>query len=67
MRVAGESTAPLVEDHMKVRIGVPTYKLAYETGSEDLILHVWDKESNEMLSRARAREEERRRIVHSSF
>ena len=67
MRVAGESTAPVVEDHMKVRIGVPTYKLVYETGSEDLILHAWDKESSEMLARARAREEERRRVAHSSF
>jgi len=40
---------------------VPSYKLVYEAGSEDLVLHDWGKEGEEMQVRARLRDEERRR------
>lgn len=67
VRVAAEGTAPLVEDHMKVRINIPSYKLVYEEGCEDLVWYRWDKDTEEMQNRARLREEERRRIVQSNF
>ncbi|KAF8971663.1 hypothetical protein BDZ97DRAFT_1135733 [Flammula alnicola] len=61
MRVAEEGTASLTEDHMKIRVSVPTYKLVYEDGCEDMIWHGWEKETGEMMARSRVREEERRR------
>ncbi|KDR85669.1 hypothetical protein GALMADRAFT_234672 [Galerina marginata CBS 339.88] len=61
VRVAEEGTAPSVEDRMKIRVSVPTYKLVFEGGCEDMIWHDWGKEGEEMLGRAQVREEERRR------
>ncbi len=46
---------------MKIRLDAPTYKLVYEAGSEDMIIHDWGQDEEEMRARARQREEERRR------
>ncbi|KAF9531885.1 hypothetical protein CPB83DRAFT_760648 [Crepidotus variabilis] len=61
VRMAEEGTAPLVKDRMRIRICLPTYKLMYEAGSEDFIVHDWGKDEEDMSVRARKREEERRR------
>ncbi|KAF8910078.1 hypothetical protein CPB84DRAFT_1673093 [Gymnopilus junonius] len=61
LRVAEEGTAPLWEEGMKIRVSFPAYKLVYEEGSEDMVWHDWGKEQGDMVSRARLREEERRR------
>ncbi|KAL4269176.1 Transcriptional regulatory protein Sin3-like protein [Pleurotus pulmonarius] len=45
-----------------IRIGLPTYKLMYEFGTEDWLMHVWCAEELATLrERARARHEERKR------
>ncbi|KAF6754256.1 transcription regulatory protein [Ephemerocybe angulata] len=52
----------LREDHTRVRISLPTYKLVYENGCEDMLVRRWSGEEGEMLrERARARSEDRRR------
>ncbi|KAF8167408.1 hypothetical protein B0H34DRAFT_644805 [Crassisporium funariophilum] len=61
VRVADEGTAPVLEDHMKIRVSVPMYKMVYEGGSEELIWHDWGKQEVGMRERGRIREEERRR------
>lgn len=55
-----EGIASIGEDNMRIRIHPPTYKLVYEAGSEDFIWHDWDNDE-EMIVRARLRDEERRR------
>ena len=60
LRVAGETL--FMEDHMKVRVSVPSYKLVYEAGCEDFIWHRWRKEVGELETRAKGREEERRKL-----
>lgn len=60
--MADEGTASQVEERLKIRISLPTYKLVYEAAGEDIVWHRWQKkDEDEMLERARVREEERRR------
>jgi hypothetical protein len=56
-----EGTAPSVDDHMKIRLTAPAYKMVYEAGSEDIVRHEWGQDGEEMRVRARQRDEERRR------
>jgi paired amphipathic helix protein Sin3a len=55
---AEDGTAPVVDDHMRVRVSVPSYKLVYEAGCEDFI---WRNEGGILETRAMGRDEERRR------
>ena len=49
---------------MRIRVSVPSYKLVYEQGSEEMIWRALPGREIEMLKmQARAREEERRRSV----
>lgn len=59
--MAEEGTAPLTEEGMKIRVSLPTYKLLYEEGSEDMVWHDWGRDREDMVARARLREEERRK------
>lgn len=60
--MADESTASMVEERLKIRMSLPKYKLVYEAAGEDMLWHRWQKkDEDEMLERARARDEERRR------
>jgi paired amphipathic helix protein Sin3a len=43
---------------MSVRVGLPSYKLMYESGTEDV---QWRGQSAELRGRAAGREEERRK------
>ncbi|KAF9567836.1 hypothetical protein CPC08DRAFT_680594 [Agrocybe pediades] len=61
VRVAEEGTAPSIEGRMRIRVSVPAYKLVYERGSEETIVHRWEKEGEDLGERARRREEERRK------
>jgi len=61
VRVAEEGTAPSMEGRMRIRVSVPAYKLVYEQGSEEVLVHRWEKEAETMIQRARTREEERRK------
>ncbi|PPQ64081.1 hypothetical protein CVT24_008894 [Panaeolus cyanescens] len=63
MRVDDEGTAPLVSNLLRIRIGLPGYKLVYEDNGEDMIVHYWDdKEEGRLIERARRRENERKKI-----
>jgi len=63
LRKNEEGTAPSVDDHMKIRISAPAYKIVYEAGSEDMVRHEWGQEEEEMRARARQRDEERKRSI----
>jgi hypothetical protein len=63
LRKNEEGTAPSVDDHMKIRISAPAYKIVYEAGSEDMVRHEWGHEEEEMRARARQRDEERKRSI----
>ncbi|EAU92595.2 transcription regulatory protein [Coprinopsis cinerea okayama7 len=59
-----ESTASTLtrDDQTKIRIGLPSYKLVYESGCEDFISRRWNAEEGAMLrERARASSEDRKR------
>lgn len=56
-----ESTASVTK-HMRVRISLPSYKLVYESGSEDVVWNGRSREAEAILKeRSRSREEERRK------
>lgn len=55
------STAPFIDDHMRVRVSVPSYKLVYEAGCEDFVFHRWRNERVILETRAKGRDEERRK------
>lgn len=62
LRDAAEgSTALFIDDHMKVRVSLPSYKLVYEAGCEDFIFHRWRNEGVILETRAKGRDEERRK------
>lgn len=58
-----ENTAPGTK-HMKIRVSLPSYKLVYERGSEEVM---WRRrggaEEAELRVRAQGREEERRKSI----
>ena len=57
-----EDTGLSTDKHMRIRISLPSYKLVYECGTEDLILRCRSMEEERMLTeRSQMREEERRR------
>ncbi|KAF9469764.1 histone deacetylase complex, SIN3 component [Collybia nuda] len=55
---SGEDTALRRGNHMRVRVGLPTYKVMYESGTED---GHWRAQSGGLRGRAVVREEERRK------
>jgi len=59
VREAAEDTA--IDDHMRVRVSLPSYKLVYEAGCEDFIFHRWRNEGAVLETRAKGRDEERRK------
>ncbi|TFK41885.1 histone deacetylase complex, SIN3 component [Crucibulum laeve] len=57
-----EGTASTIDNYMKIRVNLPSYKLVYEDGCEDFILRRRGKEETEVLKEcARARQEDRKR------
>jgi paired amphipathic helix protein Sin3a len=57
-----DRTASSSEKYMRVRISLPSYKVVYESGTEDLFLRGRSVEEETMLmERSEVREEERRR------
>ncbi|KAF8079008.1 histone deacetylase complex, SIN3 component [Lyophyllum atratum] len=59
-----DGTAPFTRQ-MKVRVGLPSYKLVYESGTEDVALRTRGAgEEQQLVMRALGREEERRKSVY---
>jgi paired amphipathic helix protein Sin3a len=61
-RTMEDSTAWSTAKHMRVRISLPSYKVVYESGTDDLVLRSRSREEEEMLrERSWGREEERQK------
>jgi paired amphipathic helix protein Sin3a len=61
-RTLEDSTALSTAKHMRVRISLPSYKIVYESGTEDLVFRSRMREEEEMLrERSQGREEDRRK------
>lgn len=60
---SGSTASTILRDeHTRIRISLPTYKLVYEGGCEDVLVRRWSGAEGEMLrERARAWNEERKR------
>ncbi|KAG6849975.1 hypothetical protein H0H93_002977 [Arthromyces matolae] len=66
--VTSEDASTALVKHMKIRVGLPTYKLVYESGSEDVVLRRRNfVEEQKLLSRAQGKEEERRKSEWPAF
>ena len=61
-RTMEDYRASSTDKHMRIRISLPSYKLVYECGTEDVILRGRCIEEERMLrERSQGREEDRRR------
>ncbi|KAG5647682.1 hypothetical protein DXG03_008405 [Asterophora parasitica] len=59
-----DGSAPFTQQ-VQVRVGLPSYKLVYERGTEDVGWRTWSRgEEQKLRQRAQAREEERRRSLY---
>ncbi|KAG6845379.1 hypothetical protein H0H87_010488, partial [Tephrocybe sp. NHM501043] len=60
-----EGTGTAFGRHTKIRVGLPSYKIVYESGTEDVLWRTRRLvEEQKLLQRAHAREEERRKSVY---
>ncbi|RDB29628.1 Paired amphipathic helix protein pst1 [Hypsizygus marmoreus] len=63
--VRTEDGAALCDNHLRIRVRPGSYKMLYESGSEDM---VWRRrEGQVLLGRAQGRSEERRRVLCDMF
>ncbi|KAG6868490.1 hypothetical protein C0993_002028 [Termitomyces sp. T159_Od127] len=64
LKCIGDEDGTAFVKHMKIRVGLPSYKLMYESGSEDVVWRTRGAVEQRLLGRAQGREEERRKSVY---